>query len=173
MAFNYSFRFCEDEKDILKVLKFLETQPFDYPNYFDWVCRAKEELLTGYKKAILGFSDGVLIMDLIFQPHKDFPGNFLELKNLRVHEKLRGRYFGVFGLKQAEAEAKEKYQGIICDTHSNNFPVISLLKFMGYQELLRAPIYDENSEEIIFGKTFGKDKEIFVPIEKKILERVV
>ena len=170
MSFNYSFRFCDDEKDILKVVGFLEKQPFDYPRYMDWVCRAKEELLAGYKKAILAFSDGVLVGDFIYQQHKDFP-SVIEFKNARVHEKLRRRFFLSFMIRQAEVEAGGN--AIICDTHSDNYPVIGLLKSLGYQELLRAPIYDENSEEIIFGKTFGKEKGIFVPIKKKILERAV
>ena len=172
MSFNFNFRFAEDERDILKVVEFIGRQPLSYKSYFDWVEKTKAELLAGYKKVILASSDGVLAGNLIFQPHKDFPGTFLELKNLRVHEKLRERYFGVFMLKQAEVEARGKYDGMICDVHSDNYPMISLLRFMRYEELLRAPIYDKNSEEIIFGKTFRKEERIFAPIEKKILERV-
>jgi len=172
MSFNFNFRFAEDEKDIGKIIKFLEARPFNYPNYLNWVCRVKEELLVGYKQGIFAVSDdGVLVGDLIFQPHKDFPGNFLELKNLRIHEKIQGRYFGVFMLKQAEVEARGNYQGIVCDVRSDNLSVAGLLKFMGYQELFRAPIYGKNAEDIVFGKSFKINRGIFVPVKKKILER--
>lgn len=154
MSFDFSFRFVEDERDIAKLERFILRQPLNYPGFGDWVYRARQELLVGWKQAILAFSDGVLVGDLIFQPHKFFPGNFLELKNMRVHPKLRERYFGVFMLKQAEEESRGKYDGIICDTHASNSPMINLLSFMGYKEILRAPLYDDNVEEIVFVKGF-------------------
>ena len=174
MSFNFSFRFADDEKDIMKVAEFLGRQPWGYPHYMDWVQRTREELLSGWKRSILALSDGISVGNLVFQPHKDFPAYFLELKNMRVHPKLQGRYFGVFMLRQAEVEGRRNYQGAICDTHSANLPVINLLNFMGYRELFRAPIYRGDSEEVILGKTFGRTaRGIFTTVQKKILERCV
>ena len=123
-----------------------------YPSYDDWVCKVRQEIESGWKKSILAFSDGVLVGDLVFQPHKDFPKEFLELKNLRIHPEVCERYFGVFMLKQAEAEARGRYQGIICDVRSNQHSMINLLEFMGYKELCRAPLYDANVEDVVFFK---------------------
>ncbi|MDP2628587.1 MAG: GNAT family N-acetyltransferase [Nanoarchaeota archaeon] len=155
MGFDYSFRFAEDRRDILKLERFILQQPLKYPHFGDWVYRAREDLLSGWKKSILAFSEDFLIGDLIFQPHKSLSGN-LELKNMRVHRKLQGRYFGVFMLKQAEVEARGKYNGIICDTHSDNYPMINLLRFMGYDEIARAPLYNQNVEEIVMMKNLVK-----------------
>jgi len=46
----------------------------------------------------LAFSDDFLVGNLVFQPHKEFP-RIKELKNMRVHPKLQGRYFGAFMIK--------------------------------------------------------------------------
>lgn len=172
MSFNYNFRFAEDKKDIEKLEKFILPRAMNYPNFCNWFSRAREEIFFGVKKVIIASSEDFLVAYLIFQSHKDFPNSLLELKSMRVHEKMQARYFGAFMLKQAETEALGKYKGILCDTHSDNSPVTNLLRFMGYQELFRAPLYDRNTEEIIFGKLFEKtDRGIFIPVKKKILER--
>ncbi len=170
MSFNFQFRFAQDRKELQQLEKHLLNQPFDYPNYPDWVKRAVEEISLGYKMAILAFSEDVLVGDLILQPHKVFDG-VLEFKNMRVNPKLQKRYFGAFMLRQGEVEAdKNNYSAIICDTHSDNLPVINMLKQQGYRVIARAPLYDENVEEVVFGKYFGEDSSgLFVPIRKAII----
>lgn len=171
MGFDFNFRLAEDMSDIRKLEKFLLAQSLGYKHYSDWVVgKVSPEIESGYKKAILGLSDGFLVADLILQPHKDFP-DFYELKNLRVHPKLQGRYFGAFMLRQGEDEARKgNYKAIICDTRSDQIPVISLLKLMGSEELLRVPLYNKNVEDIVFIKKFERiDGGIFAPIRQKII----
>lgn len=171
MGFDYNFRLAEDMGDIRKLEKHLLQHPRGYPYYEDWVVgRVSPEIESGYKKAILGLSGGFLVANLIIQPHKDFP-SILEYKNMVVHPKLRGKYFGAFMLKQGEDEARKgNYKAIICDLHSDNVPMLNLLRFMGFEELLRVPLYDKNVEEIIMKKRFERTSAgIFAPIKQKII----
>ncbi len=155
MGFNFYFTLASDEKDVRKLNKFLLKQPLDYPNYGDWVDKTKQEMLSGYKKSILAFSDDILVGDLVFQAHKQFP-RVKELKNLRVHPKLQQRYFASFMLKQAEKENELDYDAIICDTRSDRVEVMRALKFNGYAELIRASFYDKNIEDVVMVKKFDR-----------------
>lgn len=153
MPFDFRFTFLEDEKEIRKLKKFLLEQSFNYPHYEDWVERAISEVLSGYKKTILAFSDNILIGDLIFQPHKNLL-RVMELKNMRIHPEFKRRYFGFFMLRQAEAESKD-YDAIICDTRSDRLDVLNMLKLCGYRELSRASLYDSNIEDVIMLKNLN------------------
>jgi len=172
MPFNFQFRLAEDRKEIDKLASFLLLQPFNYPGYEGWIERARADLLSGYKSCILAFSDGSLVGDLIFQPHKQF-SPIRELKNMRVDPKLQGRYFGMFMLRQAEKENPAFFEAIICDTRSDRVDVVNMLRLLGYQELLRAPIYEKNVEDLVMYKAFERTGQgILVPIRKKLLEKV-
>ena len=103
MGFYFEFKQADSERDIVRAVNFISKLHFGYPNYDDWVQKAEAELFQGYKKAILALSDKKIVGDLIYQPHKNIQG-VLEIKNLRVHEKLRKRDFGHFMLKQPESE---------------------------------------------------------------------
>ena len=170
MSFDFNFRFVEERKDIRELEKHLLQQPMNYHHYEDWVNGCVEDLESGYKNSILAFSEGLLVGNLIFQPHKQF-SSIMEFKNMRVHEKLQGRYFGSFMVKQAEAEAHKKgYGAIIGDTRSDNFPIMNMLKILGYEELLRIPLYDHNVEDVVMVKKFDKtDKGFLLPIKKSII----
>ena len=171
MGFDFNFRLAEDMSDIWKLEKHLLQQSLSYPSYADWVVgKVSPEIESGYKKAILALSDSYLVGNLITQPHKNLDG-VLEFKNMRVHPKLQGRYVGAFMLRQGERIAyEENYSAIICDTHADNLNVISLLNSQGYEEIARIPLYDKNTEEIIFGKRFEKTQTgFFLPIKKKII----
>jgi len=170
MSFNFQFRFAEDEKEIKKLSEFLLLQPFNYAGYGSWVERARHELLSGYKSAILAFSEGVLVGDLVFQPHKQFQ-RVRELKNMRIHPLLRGRYFGSFMIKQAELEKRDEYDAIICDIRSDRNDVIAMLRGLGYKELLRAPIYEGQTEDVVMVKRFERTPNgFFAPIEKTLIQ---
>lgn len=172
MPFDFRFRFAESLEDKGKLIKFLLQHPLGYPHYKDWVSRIREELSTEYKQSILAFSDGILVGDLVFQPHKDFSEYLLELKNMRIHPKLNRRYFGHFMLRQAETEARiAGYQAIICDMRTDNFRITNLLRLCGYHELLRVALY-EDKEDIVMIKSLGKlEKGFFTPVTKKIIEK--
>ncbi|MBI3623321.1 hypothetical protein HY212_04570 [Candidatus Pacearchaeota archaeon] len=171
MSFNFQFRFAEDRKEIDQLAKFLLLQPLNYPDYGDWVERARTDLLSGYKNSILAFSDGFLVGDVVYQSHKQFP-RIRELKNLRVHPKLRGRYFGMFMFRQAEKENLGDFDAVICDTRSDRIEVLNMTRLSGYQELLRAPIYDKNVEDVVMYKSFERTSSgLLGPIKRDLLAR--
>ncbi|MCL5018684.1 MAG: hypothetical protein M1416_02890 [Candidatus Pacearchaeota archaeon] len=158
MSFDFRFRFLEDEKEIKQLRNFLLEQPFNYPNYEDWVERSIQQIDNGYKKTILAFSDDILAGDLIFQPHKTLP-KVMELKNMRIHPDLKRRYFGFFMFRQAEAESKD-YDAIICDTRSDRLDVLNLLKLCGYREISRVPLYDSNTEDVVLLKNLKNKNQV-------------
>ena len=158
MGFDFRFKFIDDEKEIKQLRNFLLEQPFNYPNYEDWVERTIPEIDHGYKKTILAFSDDILVGDLIFQPHKTLT-RIMELKNMRIHSDLQRRYFGFFMFRQAEAESKN-YDAIICDARSDRIDVLNLLKLCGYKEISRVPLYDSNVEDVVLLKNLKNPSNI-------------
>ncbi len=168
MSFNYSFHLAEDKKEVEQMERFMRLQPFNYPFYNDWVSRTKEEVLAGWKNAILFFSDDFLVGDLIYQPHKTW-NRIREMKNVRVHPKFQRIGGAYFMIKQAEMHKPEEFDAVIVDTHSDNIPITSLLKTMGYEEVARATLYDKNTEEVIFSKRFKTSSGgILIPFKKSI-----
>ena len=88
---------------------------------------------------------------------------------MRVHPNLRGRYFGVFMLKQAEAENHEEYDAIILDIRSNQPETIEMVQFCGYTELARIPLYESNLEEVVMVRTFERTPVgMFGPVKKSL-----
>ena len=171
MAFDFQFRFAEDRQEVDRLARFLLLQPFNYQGYEDWVQKTREELFSGYKRCILAFSDGVLVGDLVYQPHKQFP-RVREVKNMGIDPRLHGRYFGAFMLRQAERENPGDFYAMICDARSDRRDVIGILRMMGYQELLRVPLYDKGVEDLVFIRAFERTPEgIFAPIKRDLLAR--
>ena len=169
MGFDFRFRYVEDKKDRGKLAKFLESQSLSYPNYGDWINRTMADLDSGYKRSIIALSNGVLVGDCVFQPHKQFP-RIREVKNLRVHPNLRGRYFGVFMLKQAEVENRGEYDAIIAEIRSNQSEIIEMVRFCGYTELARIPLYESHLEEVVMVRTFERTPTgMFEPVKKSLL----
>ena len=158
MGFNFTFRLMESRKDLETLLDFLMKQSLGYPKYEAWVQRAEHEIKRGYKTAILAFSGGFLVGDLIYQPHKDLPRT-RELKNMRIHPNLRRRYFAHFMLKQAEVESREDYDLILCDVRSDQPAVINLMKLFGYTSLVTTCLYNRNMQDVIMVKSFDKTSE--------------
>ena len=168
MGFDFNFRSLQDEKEVRELGVFLRLQSLGYPNYQDWVTRTREELLESHKTAILAFSGGTLVGDLIFQPHKTFP-NVREIKNLRVHPNLRGRYFGTFMLRQGEVMDEDFYGAIILDVRSDQIGMINSARALGYEELVRAPLYEKDVEEVVMVKRFQETEDgFFVPIKRDL-----
>ncbi len=156
MSFDFAFRSLERNRDLTTLVDFLMQQDLRYPDYEAWVVgKAKPELESGYKKAILAFSEGHLVGDLIYQSHKELPG-VLEFKNLRIHPNLRERSFARFMIRQAEMESKE-YSAIILDLRlPEQKPLYHLLLSMGYQPITQRPLYEQSTADTIMIKTFDQ-----------------
>ena len=161
MSFAFTFRTLEDVKDIPKLIDFLRKQDLGYPNYQDWVQRTEHEINIGYKIPILAFSEGTLVGDLIYQAHKELP-RVRELKNLRIHPRLRGRAFAHFLLKQAEVESSHEYDAILCDVRATQNEMLNLLKLFRYRPIFNLPLYDQNNLDVVLLKSSSHVKNRFI-----------
>jgi len=153
---DISFRLFEPN-DIDAVSGFLLPRKLDYKGYGVWLQKALEELRWGAKESVLGFSEGVLVSNLIFQDCRHLRG-FCELKSGRTIEKFLGRLFLSFETRQVEALAKEeKNLGMICDVRSNRLDVLNLYKSMGYREVARTDLYKEEKIDVVLMKPLVKN----------------
>src|SRR3989338_5963049 len=150
--FHFTFRGLEEIGDIPRVIDFLARQDLGYPRYQDWVQRTEFELQTGYKTPFLAFDGHTLVADLIFQDHKTLP-RVRELKNLRVHPDVRGRFFAAFLLRQAEVYQSGSFDTLLGDVREDQHAMLSVLRTAGYQPLFPLPLYSPDSNEVILAKT--------------------
>ena len=157
-GFNFQFKHPDSVSDISRVIDFLAKQPLGYPNYQDWVQRTEAELQSGYKQAILALSDNQLVGDLVYQPHKQLP-RVREIKNLRVHPKLRRRDFAHFMLRQAEEHGKEDFDGVMIDSRTDNPSMIQFLAFCGYVPIAQTQLYNSNCPDVVMIKSFNSRTE--------------
>jgi hypothetical protein len=157
MGFNFNFRQIDSETDIRRLVEFMAKYPLDYPGYDAWLQRAESELDAGYKQAILAFSEGTLVGNIVYQRHKQLPGT-LEIKNLRVAAGKQRRDFGHFMLRQVQVEANRGDYGLIlCDARESQTDVLALLGFSGFIEIARAALYDSNERDVIMGKPIKRE----------------
>jgi len=161
MGFSFRFQSLESSAQLKRLRDFLSWQDLGYPKYKEWVDKAENELKTGYKSAILGSSEGKLVADLIYQPHKNIP-SLMEIKNLRVHPSFEMRYFAKFMLKQVEVDSKQNYNGLIVDTRADRLDFIKFISSCGFKRLVTLPLYGDAKQDIVFVKSFN-------PGENKIL----
>ncbi len=165
-----NFRLAESLKDRDSLVKFLRLQSLGYPNYNDWVDRAIADLEAGWKTCMLGFCNGILVADLVYQPSKVFPTVFCELKNGRVIQEFHRGHYLSFMIRQSEISARKAgYHAMICDTRSTNLPIINMLLSSGYNELLRVPLYEKNAEDVVFVKPLFRGKLDTLDIKHKII----
>jgi ribosomal protein S18 acetylase RimI-like enzyme len=168
MSFDFSFRSLQDEGELPELETFLRNQSLGYPGYQDWITKAIWQILNEDKKVILFYSGRTLVGDLIFQKHRDFE-RVREVKNCRVHPELRDRYCGTFMFRQVEEIDKNSYDAIILDVRSNQPGLINTAKSLGYEELLRVPLYERGIDEVVMGKRFERTPEgFFVPIKRDL-----
>lgn len=154
MTVNFEVRSIADVKDLNKLRSFLLTQQLGYPNYDAWVegvCIP--DINHGWKHAILAYSEGKVIGDIVWQPHKELPRT-RELKNMRIDSRLRNRDLGHFLIRQAEEEGKGSFERILCDTDAANKGIVQFLRFCGYSPLMQMPLYSPNRLELIMAKEF-------------------
>jgi len=154
MSLDIHFHTLDDERDVSKLIDFIHHQDLHYPNYQDWVQRTESELHSGYKHAIVASSQDKVVGDIIWQQHKQI-SKVRELKNLRVDQRLRGRYIGAFLLRQAECEKPEQYDCILGDVNTNQKSMIALLLQLSYTPLGTTQLYNSNNQDTIMIKTLN------------------
>lgn len=149
---NIAIASADSIKEVNLAVDFLSKQPLTYPKYQEWVGRTEAELFKGYKHALLAFLDGHLVADLVWQPHKQV-SRLMEIKNLRVHEKVRQRDFGRFLLKQVETVPG--YAGIICDVRAAETGIRDFMVRCGYSIAAQLPLYDSDQADLVMVKTLN------------------
>ncbi len=145
--FRFVFSGLENRGQLRDLLDFLRLQNLGYPRYMEWVGRAEAELEAGYKQAILAFSEGRLVGNVLYQPHKSLKG-LLEIKNVRVHPSVRMRDFGRFMLEQVPAE-NQGFIGAIGDVRPDQPGLVHFLERCGYVQAGIIPLYDEQKEVLL------------------------
>ncbi|MBI2043660.1 GNAT family N-acetyltransferase [Candidatus Pacearchaeota archaeon] len=153
MRLDFAFRSI-GQKTIDAAISFIESHDLGYPNYGQWVDKAESELRQGIKQGIVAFSNGVPVGDIIFQRHKQV-SEFMEIKNLRIHPKLRGRNFASFMLRQAELEIPK--DAIILDVRADQSEIIGFLESQGYMTISKIPLYSSHSQDLVMIKLRNKN----------------
>lgn len=144
---HFSFYTVDSTKLASKLIDFLIYQNNNYPKYEDWVLRARKEILDGYKKAILAESDGKIVGDIIYQPHKTM-SRIREIKNMRIHPSAEGKGFARFLLKQVELDTQD-CDMLTLDVRANQTKVINVLEKVGYKKITAISLYDEQPDIIM------------------------
>ncbi|HYD03830.1 MAG TPA: GNAT family N-acetyltransferase [Alphaproteobacteria bacterium] len=142
-----------NREDILRIYEFIRSQNLNYPQYEEWAKKCRDELLTGYKKAfVIKNKNGKLIGSLIVQKHKS-DSSVLEMKNARIASGYENKgHFKQLYLA-AERYAREKnYKKIVCDSHMENFKMISSLHKVGFIIESKENIYTPKNLEVILTK---------------------
>lgn len=155
MSNEFYFRGVESTRDIKDVTSFLAAQDLGYPRYDEWVQRTEHEIFSGYKKAVLCFSERTLVADVICQPHKASQ-YLLEIKNVRVHSQVRDRLVGSFALRQAEKEFGRGFLGAVCDAPAYRRDIITFLASNDYAPVATLPLYDSTQPDVCFIKLFNQ-----------------
>lgn len=149
---------------------FMASQDLGYPHYDDWLQKTESQLERGEKEAILAFSDGRLVANLISQTSRDSGLGFLkEIKNARVHPEMRDRYFMKFMLRQLYKECERRYDGLIGDVRANQTETINYLIQEGFIPIAKTTLYDNIMEDITLFKPLGKEAESLTPKIKKVI----
>ncbi len=148
MLIDFAFKSVE-KRNLDEMTKFILEQNLGYVNHFNWIEKARVELSSGYKEGILAYNNGIIVGDIVFQEHKELP-KIGEIKNIRVHPKLRDRRVASFMLRQAELEMP--YDAIIVDARANQQDMISFLIANGYVCIGKRALYDDNNEDVIMIK---------------------
>lgn len=149
--FDYAFRTADNTRDIVMLRDFLAKQNLGYTRYDEWIQRCENDLFSGYKTAIMAFSDSRLVGDLIFQPHKELK-RVRELKNMRVLPELQGNYFARFMLKQAEKGLGIDFDLLMCDVRARETAIRKFMISAGYRETALISLYDNNAEDVVMLK---------------------
>jgi len=151
MVFSYSFNSVQSSREIRDTIDFIAGLELEYPKYDEWVQRVEAELFSGYKSAALAYSDGVLVGDIIWQPHKQIK-RAREIKNLRVSPLVRRRGLARFLLKQVECDGSSEFDMLISDIREGQDETLSVFQEVGYSVAGRSNLYESVRQEIIVVK---------------------
>jgi len=159
--FNYEFYTPATSRDLRAGIDFLAAQDLSYPGYRDvWVPKAEHECISGWKTMILARTHGIVIGDVVFQPHKQLP-RVREIKNLRIHPNFRDRFFAAFLLKQAEKEQSNDYDAIVADARENQPGIVNFFLRQGYRVIAVQSLYEKGRQEVILAKAKNRDYDIY------------
>ncbi len=154
LMFRFVFTGLESSKQMRDLIDFLVLQNLGYPRYNEWVERTEAELTCGYKKAVLALSEGQIVGNVVYQPHKQLSG-LLEIKNLRVDAGYRMRHFGAFMLRQVEAE-NTGFIGAIGDIRPGQEHTLRFMESCGYKTIASIDLYD-GQKEMVIAKGFRRN----------------
>ncbi len=160
MAQNFDYRFVsvEGKKMADRLFYFLAGQNLGYPEFPRWTEKARWQVLNGDKRAILAFSNGVVVGDGVYQRHLVLP-TLLEVKNVNVHERVRGRGFARFIFAQIEFEAlAQNYEGLIGDIRANQLETREALRNYGFVECVGLPLYQSDMLDYVVFKALRPEK---------------
>ena len=122
--------------EIQKLYEFIRQFPLDYPNYFIWLEKCKDEIIG----------------DIIFQ-HLRGNQTVLEIKNFRVAE--HHQHLGIGSALETMLYPYAKSNGfkkIQVDTHPTNFEMVQFLIKRGYSIESQEVLYTQNKLEVILSK---------------------
>jgi GNAT superfamily N-acetyltransferase len=132
-------------------IDFIATLKLDYPKYDEWVQRVEAELFSGYKSAALAYSEGILVGDVIWQPHKQIT-RMREIKNLRILPLARRRGLARFLLKQVECDCSVDFDILVSDIREGQDETLSFFRDAGYSVVGRSNLYESERQEIVVAK---------------------
>ena len=176
MSFFYRFETVETKRQLDALTAFVRAHNPGYRNYHDWLDRTRSEIAAGYKEAIIALSNGVVIADGIWQPHKEL-FRLAEFKNLRVVEEGRG--VARFIAKQVEVEAKKRGQvGVIGDVRSNQLGLVRFMTGLGYTPIQTIPLYEPSETDVVVIKLFDltdrtRNQKILDSVERALFSAAV
>jgi hypothetical protein len=171
MSFYFTFTTLEDIKELKLLINFMASYNLGYPHYDGWIQKTENQLERGDKQAILAFNEGKLVGNLVYQVCRDNGlGNLREIKNCRIHPKMKDRYFATFMLKQLYTESKEKFDGLICDVRANQEETYNFLICNGFIPITKIQLYEKNMDETIMFRPLKENSEYLKPKIKKILQ---
>jgi len=151
---DLEIRAIADMRDLKQLRVFLLSQALWYPNYEHWVDDVCiPDVDHGHKTAIVAYSDGKVVGDAVFQPHKELPRT-REFKNMRINPDFRRRDLGHFLLRQVEEENKGTFDRIVLDVDARQRTVVQFFQFCGYQPIMQMPLYSQHNLDIIMAKEF-------------------
>lgn len=147
-----------DIKQFRHLMDFLSKQCLDYPNYNQWLEKTEFEISLGTKSALIAYSDKSIAGDIVWQFHKTIP-LLVELKNIRISEKVRERYFASFMLKQVEWSVKECCSGLIVDCRENQLEMKSFLANQGFVPIAVLNLYEKCKKDVCLVKFFDQKRD--------------